>query len=98
MAVFDEEVKSRVVSLIRSTSNAEVVEVGGDRIRFRGKSPRRTFEIICEDAQGYRVKETTGFQTAGRSGGPAPHSDRDVITESKMIGWLTSQLNELGVA
>ena len=34
----------RMVNLIRSTSNAEIVEADANRVCFRGQSPRRTFE------------------------------------------------------
>lgn len=85
----------RVVSLIRSTSNAEIVEADANHACFRGQSPRRTFVIIREGVDCFRVKETTGCQTAGRSGEPSAYSDRDVITENQMIGWVSARLNEL---
>jgi hypothetical protein len=87
-----------VLGMIRSSAGAEVVETSADRIGFCGRAPLRTFKIIGEGAEGFRVKETTGFQTAGRSGEPTPYCDQDVITESKMIGWVTARLKELAVA
>ena len=88
----------RVVSLIGSTSNAEIVEADLNRVSFRGRSPRRTFEIIREGVDRFRVKETTGWPTAGRSSEPSAYSDRDVITENQMIGWASARLNELQAA
>jgi hypothetical protein len=84
-----------VVSLIRSTSNAEIVEADANRVCFHGQSPRRTFQIIREGVDRFRVKETTGWPTAGRSSQPSAYSDRDIITEDQMIGWVSARLNEL---
>jgi hypothetical protein len=88
----------RVIKLIKSTSKAEIVEADANQVRFCGRSPRRTFEITREGAGGFRVKETTGWQTAGRSGQPAAYGDRDVISEKQMMEWVLAQLNELEAA
>jgi hypothetical protein len=85
----------RVVSLIKSTSNVEIVEADANYICFRGQSPHRTFVIIREGVDGFRVKETTGWPTAGRSGEPSAYSDRDIITANQMIGWVSARLDEL---
>jgi hypothetical protein len=98
MGVFDEKAKNGVLSMIRSSAGAEVVETTADRIVFCGRVPLRTFQIIGEAPERFRVKETTGFQTAGRRGEPTPYSDRDIITESQMIGWVTERLQELAAA
>lgn len=68
----------RVINLIRSTPCAEIVEADANRICFRGQSPRRTFQIIREGVDHFRVKETTGWPTAGRGGEPSAYSDRDI--------------------
>ncbi len=96
MAIWDINAKNRVLGLINSTTGVEVVGASGDGIHFCGKAPLRTFEIICEDTESFRVKETTGFQTGVRE--PTPYSDQDVITQSQMIGWVTARLKELDVA
>jgi hypothetical protein len=98
MAVCSDDVRKRVLDLVRATPGAEVVEGGEDRIRFRGEAPRRTFEVFCEDGGGFRVKETTGFQTAGRSGQPTPYGEWEVINEGQMVGWVTARLKELRAA
>ncbi len=85
----------RVISFIRATSNAETVEADANHVCFRAQSPRRTFQISREGVRRFRVKETTGWPTAGRSNEPSPYSDRDIITEDQMIGWLSARLNEL---
>lgn len=85
----------RVINLIRSTSSAQIIEADANQICFRGQAPRRTFQIIREGVDHFRVKETTGFPTAGRSGEPSAYSDRDIITEDQMIGWVSARLNEL---
>lgn len=85
----------QVVGLIRKISNAEIIEADANRVSFRGQSPRRTFEIIREDVDCFRVKETTGWPTPGRSSEPSPHGDRDILTENQMIGWVSARLNEL---
>ena len=85
----------RAISLIRIMSNAEITEADADHVCFRGQSPRRTFQIIREGLQRFRVKETTGWPTAGRSSEPSAYSDRDIITEDQMIGWVSARLNEL---
>jgi hypothetical protein len=85
----------RVVSMIRNASKAEIVEADANCVCFRGQSPLRTFQIVREDADRFRVKDTTGWPTAGRSGEPSAYSDRDIITENQMIDWLSARLNEL---
>lgn len=86
------------IKLIRSTSKAEIDEADANHVCFRGQAPLRTFEIIREGAGGFRVKETTGWKTAGRSGEPSAYSDRDVIGEKQMIEWVLARLNELQAA
>jgi hypothetical protein len=98
MAVCSEDVKKKVLDLVNATPGAEIVEGSEDRIRFRGKAPQRTFEVVCEDGGGFRVKETTGFQTAGRNGQPTPYGERDVIDESRMLGQVRTWLNQLRAA
>lgn len=98
MAIWGDEVKSRVLDMIRATPRAEVIKASEDRIEFRGKAPLMTFEVICEGADRFRVKETTGFQTAGRPAEPTPHGERDIITQSKMITWVTQRLKELAAS
>jgi hypothetical protein len=89
---------NRVIGLIGNTPKVEIVEVDANHVCFRGQSPRRTFWIIHEGVDRFRVKETTGWQTAGRSGEPSAYSDRDIITESQMVRWLSARLNELQAA
>ena len=84
-----------VIRLIRSTSNVEITEADTNHVCFRGQSPRRTFQIIREGVQRFRVKETTGWPTAGRISEPSAYSDRDIITGDQMIGWVSARLNEL---
>ena len=83
-----------VVSLITSTPEAEIIEANAKGVCFRGHSPLRTF-IIIREGDLFRVKETTGWQTAGRNNEPSAYSDRDIITESQMMGWVSARLKEL---
>jgi hypothetical protein len=96
MERWDDKVKSKVVELIKEAGAGPTVFL--NRICFSGTAPRRTFEIRKEGAQSFRVRETTGCQTAGKSAEPSRFGDRDMLTESEMICWLTDQLNQLRTA
>jgi hypothetical protein len=94
----NEDALNRVVNLIKSRPGAEIVEAGPNGVRFCRQSPLRTFEVIRDGGQGFRVQETTGFQTAGRSNEPSRYSARDIIAETPMIEWVTVQLRGLASA
>lgn len=85
-------VSKDLVSYITSSLGAGAFDVGvfENRITLRG---RRTFEITCESADGFRVKETTGVQTGVRE--PTPYSDKDVISQSEMARWVIARVKEL---
>ena len=83
--------------MINSTRGVEIDEASADRIRFHGVVPLRTFEIT-RDGGGFHVGETTGFQTAGKSGQPTPYARDQAITQEQMMRWLTARLNELRTA
>jgi hypothetical protein len=87
-----------LLNMISLTPGAEIIEVSADHIHFRGTAPLRTFKIAQADARRFRVKETTGFQTAGRNGQPTPYCDREEITRDQMVRWLAARLKELRTA
>ena len=87
-----------LLSFVSSNPGAVDVGVHENRVTLRGRAPQRTFEITCESAQSFRVKETTGFQTPGKSGEPSAYSDQDVINQSEMIRWVIARLKELRAA
>ena len=90
------EIKDELVTFMARNIDAfgdSDVSVRENRIVLTtSKAPRRTFEIICESRENFRVKETTGFQT--RIGQPQRHSERDVISRSEMCRWVIERLRE----
>jgi hypothetical protein len=91
-------VSTDLLGYVRPQPGAVDVSVLKNEVTFTTQAPRRTFKIFCEGPDAFRVKETTGFQTAGRSGEPSPYSDQDVISRSKMARWVIARLNELRAA
>ena len=91
MGVWDDEVINRVESLIGKANNAQINERTTNEIRF-GAPHHRTYQIICED-RGYRVLDITGYHELVDE--VQCYSDRDLLDESKMFGWLIKQLCKL---
>ena len=78
-----ENIKSEIVALIDNAAPGQIsVDVHGNRVTVYSHAPLRTFEIICETADTFRVKETTGWPTSVKVE-LSPYSERDIINKKK---------------
>jgi hypothetical protein len=83
---------------IRLTPGTEIVRATADQIVFCANRPRRTFEIDREAAHGFRVRETSLFQSAGRQGRPTVGHEHNVISQGQMNKWVSARLEEVRAA